>query len=297
MARQDNSIITYDDAIYMHNNEGFNKFKLIPSSKECMTKSNVLEYLDIEIGKLDTLQTNQLVTYNRLSLPFYPFLRSYWGLGELSGNFIDISGAPKDLVPSAEVTRSAAGVIGNASGFANGAGTVGNNTHYDFSISQVDKSVAIQAWVKFTSDSDGRIYTQEVTASRWNVRLWYTASTSELSFTLRGESETAGGYIGRAISNFDIKLNQWQHIVMTYDATKLNSGIRLYQNGIRKDDIDKSSGTYGSYAAVSTTSINIGVFPGNLDEVFFLRDYYLDAFDINYLYNSGNGRIIYNQNI
>ena len=77
-----------------------------------------------------------------------------------------------------------------------------------------------------------------------------TDSSDRLSFALYDLS--SGGRIQRkyntALTSFQ---GQWINVVGTYDGNSLSSGILLYLNGIRVDDID---GNLGSYTAMENTT-------------------------------------------
>ena len=80
--------------------------------------------------------------------------------------------------------------------------------------------------------------------------IFTTDSSDRLSFALYDLS--SGGRIQRkyntALTSFQ---GQWINVVGTYDGNSLSSGILLYLNGIRVDDID---GNLGSYTAMENTT-------------------------------------------
>ena len=77
-----------------------------------------------------------------------------------------------------------------------------------------------------------------------------TDSSDRLSFALYDLS--SGGRIQRkyntALTSFQ---GQWINVVGTYDGNSLSSGILLYLNGTRVDDLD---GNLGSYTAMENTT-------------------------------------------
>ena len=165
------------------------------------------------------------------------------------------------------------GTISDASIFSmgNGSGT--------------DNAFSISGW--FYADSIGTFYvvTKDVSGAReWALR----TVSSKLHFFAFG---TGGGYIGR---KYDTTLNtgQWYHAVITYDASKASSGIKLYLDGSRVDDADYASGTYTA-SANTTTGLRVGglefnstVSDGKIDELAIFNST-LSASDVTDIYNSG----------
>lgn len=67
MARQTGAAITFNDAIYMVANEGFEARKTIPSSNKTMTKADIDEYLKTKPTLYSAYPTNKLVPYQLVS--------------------------------------------------------------------------------------------------------------------------------------------------------------------------------------------------------------------------------------
>ena len=68
MARQTGYMITFDDAIFMVNNENFTALTSIPSDNKCMTKSEIEQYLkvDTSFSNFTSYLSNQLVPYEKI---------------------------------------------------------------------------------------------------------------------------------------------------------------------------------------------------------------------------------------
>jgi hypothetical protein len=64
MARQTNAPITFNDADYMVNNEGFNVKAAFIANSKCMTRSEIETHLHVNTSNFSTYATNQLVPYN-----------------------------------------------------------------------------------------------------------------------------------------------------------------------------------------------------------------------------------------
>ena len=149
-----------------------------------------------------------------------------------------------------------------------------------------DSAFSISAW--FNADSIGtfHIATKDLTYSN---REWaFRTVSSKLHFFAFG---TGGGYIGRNYST-TLSTGQWYHAVVTYDASKASSGLKLYLNGTRVDDGDYASGTYGAGRNTSTL-VRVGsqeggnsYSNGKIDEVSVFSSE-LSASNVTSIYNSG----------
>lgn len=51
-------------------------------------------------------------------------------------------------------------------------------------------------------------------------------------------------FIGRSASTFLLRKDLMNHIVLTYSGNKISSGLKIYINGIKCDDVDANGGTY-----------------------------------------------------
>ena len=148
-----------------------------------------------------------------------------------------------------------------------------------------DNAFSISAW--FNADNIASFYftTKDASGNReWAFR----TVSSQLHFFAFG---TGGGYIGRKYST-NLNTGQWYHAVVTYDASKASSGIKLYLNGKRVDDADYASGTFTASKNTST-EVRVGgleIGPaysnGKVDEVAIFNTE-LSSSDVTSIYNSG----------
>lgn len=67
MARQTNAAITYDDANYMIDNEGFSRIGGIISGLQCMTKADIEAYMNADPTFFSSYVTNRLVPYHLIN--------------------------------------------------------------------------------------------------------------------------------------------------------------------------------------------------------------------------------------
>lgn len=84
MARETLAMTTFNDARYMNSNLDFKARTSIPVSNECMTKSDIENYLYAHIT--GTYSSNQLVPYNRIGRGLYVSITSK-SIGYSSGSF------------------------------------------------------------------------------------------------------------------------------------------------------------------------------------------------------------------
>jgi len=118
----------------------------------------------------------------------------------------------------------------------------GNSDDFTFINGAVDSGFSISAWIKMDD------------ATRFRIANKYkNPGDKEYIFTISGSDllginiydNNEGGYIGRkyntALTSFQ---GQWIHVACTYDGTGSSSGIKLYLNGLKVDNIDNNSGTY-----------------------------------------------------
>ena len=103
--------------------------------------------------------------------------------------------------------------------------------------------------------------------------------------------DTAGGanFIGRLYDTV-LSPNTWYHFVCTYDGLGLSSGIKIYLNGARVDDLDYSLGAYSvmDNKAIGFTIGKQGTVgaPSKVDEIAVYSDE-LTSGEVTTLYNGG----------
>jgi len=151
--------------------------------------------------------------------------------------------------------------------------------------SGTDNAFSISAW--FNADDISAFYfaTKDASGNReWSFR----TVSSQLHFFAFG---TGGGYIGRKYST-NLNTGQWYHAVVTYDASKASSGIKLYLNGSKVDDANYASGTFTASKNTSTevrvggVEVTSAYSNGLIDEVAIFNTE-LSSSNITSIYNSG----------
>lgn len=105
-----------------------------------------------------------------------------------------------------------------------------------------DRAFSVSAWVYMTDATNFNIVGKYETAT---TREWllYTDINDFLSIHII--DETTNGYLNISY-NTAFTENEWTHVVFTYDASGLYSGINLYINGASVSATNNSSGVYGN---------------------------------------------------
>jgi len=164
----------------------------------------------------------------------------------------------------------------------------GDSDGFSFGNGVTDSPFSISAWINMDNASKFRIASKYTSTTKEYI--FTTSGTSLLSFVLYDNS--SGGRIQRkyntALTSFQ---GEWINVIGTYDGSSSSSGIKIYLNGTRVDDID---GNAGSYVAMENTTqpFEIGrndltsFANGKIDELSVFNSE-LSASDITDLYNSG----------
>ena len=165
---------------------------------------------------------------------------------------------------------------------------LGDSDDFSFGNGVTDSPFSISAWINMDDSSKFRIASKNTSTIKEYI--FTTSGTKLLSFVLYDNS--TGGRIQRkyntALTSYE---GQWINVTATYDGSSSSSGIKIYLNGTRVDDID---GNAGSYVAMEKTTqpFEIGrndltsFANGKIDEVSVFNSE-LSASDITDIYNSG----------
>jgi len=154
--------------------------------------------------------------------------------------------------------------------------------------SGTDNAFSISVW--FIGDHADKISTLYLaTKDASGNREWaFRTVSSQLHFFAFG---TGGGYIGRKYGT-NLSIDQWYHAVVTYDASKASSGIKLYLNGTQVDDADYAGGTFtaskNTSAEVRLASLQVNnTFSNGIIDELAIFNTELSASDVTDIYNSG----------
>jgi hypothetical protein len=96
----------------------------------------------------------------------------------------------------------------------------------------------------------------------------------------------------RAEGNTSLSLNMWYNLVVTYDGSKLFSGIKIYVNGVEQTLTNLNVGTYtGMTNTIVTPTIGNIVAPnageamsGMIDELYIYKNRVLSATEVSEVY-------------
>ena len=126
---------------------------------------------------------------------------------------------------------------------------------------------SVSLWVKFSNMSGNQIifFKGDDSGALSDYYLIVNFSTNRLSFRVNsvGLSSYNTDFVGRSVSLFTshVTLNNWHHIVVTCDgsntSTAVTDGVRIYIDGVRRDNIDTSGGTFSS-PNITSTNLHIG---------------------------------------
>jgi len=102
------------------------------------------------------------------------------------------------------------------------------------------------------------------------------------------------------IANFSYSLNTWYHLVITDDGSKTLAGSRIYVNSVSQSLTAATGGTYtGMQNTTALTTMGAVGYAtptaadshnGYIEDVGIWKNRVLNQSEVNYLYNSGNGR-------
>jgi hypothetical protein len=116
-----------------------------------------------------------------------------------------------------------------------------------------DVPFTMGVWVKFNSVLGYQlVIAKSDYGSSPNKRefLFFTNNDSKIHFNLMN-LDNYSNRIGRYY-NTNLSTNTWYHMFVTYNGSKLESGIKIYINGVRVDDTSDSVGTYSGLSRTTT---------------------------------------------
>ncbi|MDA0991342.1 MAG: LamG domain-containing protein, partial [Verrucomicrobia bacterium] len=145
-----------------------------------------------------------------------------------------------------------------------------------------DSAFSLATWVRMDDATRCRLLTKYVSSG--GNREWNFDTTGGDHLHLNLYDGATGGRIGRQYSTpMTAHEGSWIHVAATYSGNESATGIRLYLNGARVDDVNDSS---QSYSGMPSTSVPLNI--GGYDA---FADYMLGALDDVRIYSrelSGN---------
>lgn len=113
-------------------------------------------------------------------------------------------------------------------------------------------SFSVSAWVKLTRKTAAPVIVSQEGAVGSSFALYYWSGSDQWAFNMQTPDDDAHWVAPTAFSKDPPTLNQWTHLVGTYDA--VNQTINLYVNGVLQQTVAQP------YTFVSTGPLNIGRF-------------------------------------
>lgn len=148
------------------------------------------------------------------------------------------------------------------------------------------QAFSIEAWIKTTAT--GQDICTRYSGGKGFIS--YVAAAGTIFFTVRN---AAGTNEASRYSQGTVTDGLWHHVVITYDGSSLNTGIKIYLDG--SDNTNTGSGANTLSASILTTTnliiggrTNSGNFNGDIDEVVIYTKV-LSAAEVTARYNSGSG--------
>ena len=177
---------------------------------------------------------------------------------------------------------------------------VSDSDDFTFGNGTTDSPFTVSAWINTSDATQGTIVGKfdDTSGDQKREFLLYLSSSDYLTFEIN--DETAGGYIARSWATA-FPENTWHHVLGVYDGSGVESGIKIYVDGVQKDDTSSSS---GSFTAIqnTTSSVEIGAhsisatgktyfFDGIIDEV-KIYPFGLTTDQIQVVYNGGKTMVL-----
>lgn len=218
---------------------------------------------------------------------------AYYKLDEASGNPVDSSGGGYNLTNVNTATFSA-GKLNNGANFVSassqqftipsGLPDLNSNTAFSFSFWIKTSSTGAQF---ISTRCDGSAFAQwNIMANPTSGRILFEISPANSSANRMSVKNTTGNVINDG---------SWHHVVITKNATRLTSGVKIYIDGTSATIVDDTTNTLSSDAptgtagAIGSRTTTFGsYFDGSLDE-FGIWNRELTSGEVTSLYNSGSG--------
>jgi hypothetical protein len=188
---------------------------------------------------------------------------AWWKFDDLAGaQAVESVSGLTAILSGATAPTPVSGRIGGAFQINGGDGvrggvTPGDNDVFSFAAGGNDLPFSLSAWVFFQGNGYNPIVTKSDYGTNRREYLLYCSEARgfKITFVLM----TTGSFnnrIGRSVSSA-LSTNAWHHVCVSYAGTKLESGISIYANGVRVDDLTYSAGTYTGMTN-TTTKLGIG---------------------------------------
>jgi len=182
------------------------------------------------------------------------------------------------------------GVNANAANFnatSNSYISIPDNNDFSFTNGTNDSPFSVSLKVKLTSNTLGFLVAKTSGGFATNLAEWSIYNNSGSVIVLLSNKTT--GYLGNSFSTA-LTTGVWYDIVVTYDGSGTNAGMKLYLNGVSKSYSTTNSGVYtsmqntASLVTLGQEKAGAGLYPlnGIIDEC-YIFNYELTATEAIYL--------------
>lgn len=223
---------------------------------------------------------------------------------QFENNIVDAVNGNNGSVTGSPVYNT--GVNGNGIDFINDSSvnyaTLPDSNNLSFTDgSGNDIPFTISFWVYFHafSSSENSLLSKRPSSgtvnNEWSIT--HTQSTNTILVSLMSNTTANLIRVRSGVGLFTV--GNWSMITISYDGSKLASGLRFYKNGIYSEFTNDSLGTYTGMVN-STSSVRVGQrndltggnykHKGKLDELYIWKNRVLNAVEISDLYNAGVGK-------
>lgn len=155
-----------------------------------------------------------------------------------------------------------------------------------------DEAFSYSFWIYPTESAANRFIITKQTGSVFEYQV-LRDTTGRIGFAVY---TTGANYLYK-YTNSGFAINNWHHVVVTYDASKTIGGLLIYVNGVAQATTTASAGSYTGMPANTGNfcignfghdPVNASGFRGKIDSVTLFPTAIAQA-QIDLLYNSGNG--------
>jgi hypothetical protein len=182
-----------------------------------------------------------------------------------------------------EQGNSTASVVTGTAAYATGkTGQAVSGARIDYTNPQSGSAGTVAFWVKLTAggDADSLLNTANGTSDNIFIRTDDVLSGSAVNYDFFIRDQTAGAYYQTAQpTGSDIKLNEWQHLAMTWD----DGTVECYVDGVNVATLNATTGGWAPTGNQGIINLNYADTGASIDD-FREYDYALSSDEVSALY-------------
>jgi len=160
-------------------------------------------------------------------------------------------------------------------------------------LSEPEKPFSVSMWIKPNGVAFQPLL---LTLGNGTDTRWYIwVISSGIGCTIVSQNDPSSNRIERGTASGSVVDGVWQHIVVTYDGTRRNNGIKIYINGVNASNVIGDSGFYNYMNDTNLTSTSdvlliggFGLAPvyytGQMDEILITKTA-LNEYEVKAIYN------------